>query len=361
MESIARLMSELPKDYEKDCFERGAIMRKRGVSSPADLMMLCMFHLQNGCSLLEISEVARITKLGSMSDVAFMNRFEKCGDWFKTINEKLISGGIVDYERPEWLEGKTVASFDASDVSEKGRSGRVYRLHFALDIFKMQSLEYKITDNKVGEGLANFEIKPEYLIIADRAYSTIKNIKQCDKSGAEYILRLRKNSFTVRDEHGEKMNLNEIFASLKLDECADISAFATNLDGDNIPVRICAKRKTPEAIAQTEKKLRRKESKNQRKISDETKVFNEYIVLITNVGESVSSEDILKAYRLRWQVEIYFKRLKSILDFGEMPKRRTNSVIAWLNGKLMIALLIEIVIAKFSFSPKENFGQERLA
>ena len=74
MENIARLMMELPKDYENECFKQGAIIRKRGVSSPSDLMMLAMFHLQNGCSLVEMSEVARLTKLGQMSDVAFMNR-----------------------------------------------------------------------------------------------------------------------------------------------------------------------------------------------------------------------------------------------------------------------------------------------
>jgi hypothetical protein len=51
------------------------------VANPADLMMLALFHLQNGCSLMEMSEVARITKLGKMSDVAFMKRFEKCADW----------------------------------------------------------------------------------------------------------------------------------------------------------------------------------------------------------------------------------------------------------------------------------------
>lgn len=55
-------------------------------------------------------------------------------------------------------------------------------------------------------------------------------------------------------------------------------------------------------------------------------------------------------------IEDNFKRLKSILDFGELPKRRPDSVIAWLNGKLMIALLIEILLSKTSFSPHENFG-----
>ncbi|NLZ95484.1 MAG: IS4 family transposase [Bacteroidales bacterium] len=356
MESIARLMAELPDGYEEDCYEQGAITRMRGVSCPADLMMLSMFHLQNGCTLLEISEVARITRLGKMSDVAFMKRFEKCGSWFRTINSKIVTQGLIDYKKPTWLEGKTVIAVDASDVTEKGRSGRTYRLHYALDIFKMGSVDQLITDTKVGENLLNFNLRPGYLVIADRAYSTINGIEYCKKNGAEFILRLRKNSFTVRDEQGDPIDLIEAIKSIGSENYADIHAFATNLHGNKVPIRICAKKKEPEAIIRTQKKLKRKESKKQLKISDEAKVFNEYIVVVTNLNDKITAEEILEAYRLRWQVEIYFKRLKSILDFGELPKRRLDSVIAWLNGKLMIALLIEILLSKTSFSPQKDSG-----
>jgi len=141
----------------------------------------------------------------------------------------------------------------------------------------------------------------------------------------------------------------------------DARAFATNRNGDKVPIRICAKQKDPDAIVRTQKKLKRKESKKQFKMSDEAKVFNEYIVVVTNLSDDISAKNILEAYRLRWQVEIYFKRLKSILDFGELPKRRPDSVIAWLNGKLMIALLVEILLSKASFSPQGVSGQKHLA
>lgn len=361
MENIQLLMNELPKDYEKECYSQGAIIRKRGVSNPADLMMLAMFHLHNGCSLIEMSEVARITKLGSMSDVAFMKRFEKCGKWFKSINEKIAVECWINYRKPTWLNDRRVVAVDASDVTEKGRSGRIYRLHFALDIFRMVSLEHKITTNKIGESLCNFSFQPGNLVIADRGYANIKGIEHCRKSGAEYILRIRKNSFTVRNETGEKIDLTSLFGGLKAEEYADITAFATNSDGDKVPVRICAKRKTAEAIKQTQKKIKRMESRRQFVVTDETKLFNDYIVVVTNLDDSISAEEVMEAYRLRWQVEIYFKRLKSILNFGELPKRRNDSVISWLNGKLMIALLIETVIAKTSFPPKEHNQQKCLA
>ena len=70
--------------------------------------------------------------------------------------------------------------------------------------------------------------------------------------------------------------------------------------------------------------------------------------------ENAITEQILELYRWRWQVELYFKRLKSILDFGELPKKRPKSVFAWLNGKIMIAILIEKLIGKKSFPPEDK-------
>jgi hypothetical protein len=353
-------MAELPEGYEADCFKQGALTRMRGVSSPADLMMLSMFHLQNGCTLMEISEVARITKLGEMSDVAFMKRFEKCGDWFKAINSKIAPQALVNYQKPRWMEGLEPIGVDASDVVEKGRSGRVYRLHYALDIFGMKSADHSITDVKVGESLVNFRLTSEHLVLGDRAYATVNGIQHCESCGAKFVLRLRKNSFTVRDENGKAIDIVQEINDEGENASISIRAYATNLAGARIPIRICAKKKDSEAIANTRKKLKRRESKQQRAISEGTKVFNEHIVVVTNLEDSISAEEVLEAYRLRWQVEIYFKRLKSILDFGELPKRREGSVIAWLNGKLMIALLLEIVISRASFPPQEHVGQERL-
>jgi len=353
MVSIAQMMKVMPDGYENACYSTKAIVRKRGVTSAGDLMMLSMFHLINGCSLLEISEIARLAKLGDMSDVAFMNRFEKCGDWFKWIAAKMKTTGMANYEKPEYLAPYSVLGVDASDVTEKGRSARTWRLHYALDIFEMCSKLYKITEQNVGETLLNFEFEPHQLVVADRIYSTINGMKHCTERKADYILRMRANSFSLYDEDGKRVNILDSLSDLKGDGCADISLYAGNLSGERMPIRICGMRKSPEAIAQTVKKLRRKESKKQQKVSTETKTFNEYIVVVTSLPIDITAEQVLETYRLRWQIEIQFKRMKSILDFGEIPKRRSSSVMTWLNGKLMLALVIERIIST-AFSPEEQ-------
>lgn len=361
MESIVHIMMQLPEDYEDECYKQGAIIRKRGVSCPATLMLLAIYHLHNGCSLKEMSQICRLTEQVQMSDVAFLKRFEQCKKWFMTINNELMQEKIADYSKPSWLANRTVIAVDASDVSEKGRSGRIYRLHYALDIFHMCSYQYKITTAATGESLCNFTFQKDQLVMADRGYARIKDIMHCEAQHAEYLIRMRKNSFTIRDENGDIVDLSSLLAELKADECLDLHAYATNSGKDRLPIRICAQRKSPEAIEQTRKKLHRKESKQQCEISKETQMFNQYIVMVTNIDDSVSAEEVLNTYRLRWQIEIYFKRLKSIMDFGELPKRREESILAWLNGKIMIALLIEKFISKATFPPNEYSEQEYLA
>ena len=61
---------------------------------------------------------------------------------------------------------------------------------------------------------------------------------------------------------------------------------------------------------------------------------------------------VLSWYRCRWQIELCFKRMKSLLGLGELPKKREDSCRAWLHGKLLVALLLERLLdAVEHFSP----------
>ncbi len=78
-----------------------------------------------------------------------------------------------------------------------------------------------------------------------------------------------------------------------------------------------------------------------------------YFVLGTSLdAETFSAERILELYRLRWQVELAFKRLKSIMQLGQLPKTDPESCRAWLYGKMLYALLCYAIVDKGrSFSP----------
>lgn len=361
----ASLLRMMPRGYEDACYSTKAIVRKRDIKDPNDLMMLVLFHLLTGCSLIEVSEISKLAKLGDISDVAFMKRFGNCNDWFKWILTEIqaqnSTKGIIRYAIPHRLSKYRILAVDASDVTEKGASGRIFRLHFALDIGRMHAALYKITDNSVGEHLRNYALTSSDLVLADRAYSNVTGIEYCLSRGCQYIIRMRNNSFKPVDAGGSPIDLLSV---MKDRQTGEINAFARKERGENagrlIPVRICFMKKPEDAIDSTRKKLKRIESKKQIKFTEETYLFNEYIIVATSLDKSISADEIIELYRYRWQVELYFKRLKTILDYGEMPKKTEKSIFSWLNGKLMVALLIESMMGKADFSPWEYEDEEYL-
>ncbi len=361
MTGAASLIRMMPKGYEQACYETRAIVRKRDIKDPNDLMMLALFHLLNGCTLIEVSEISKLAKLGDISDVAFLKRFKNCNEWFKWIINATVSKGLIEYEAPESISKYRVLAVDASDVVEKGASGRTLRLHFALDIFHMHAALYKITENNVGEQLCNFDFEENDLIIADRAYTTFSGIEYCYEKKCQFITRMRTNCFKVYNESGESIDLLALMQSSKEGHIHAFIKKTTNKKDHNLlPIRICYKKKTPEAVEATRKKLKRRESKKQNVLSEETLLFNEYIVLATSLTDKISFCDVFDLYKCRWQVELYFKRLKSILGYGDLPKKTAESIFSWLNGKLMIALLMEKMLGDALFSPYYESYEEYL-
>lgn len=78
-----------------------------------------------------------------------------------------------------------------------------------------------------------------------------------------------------------------------------------------------------------------------------------YILILTSVPkEQLPAKAVLELYRCRWQVELGFKRLKSLLAAGHVPKSSDASAKAWMQAKIMTALLLErLLIEARCFSP----------
>ena len=72
----------------------------------------------------------------------------------------------------------------------------------------------------------------------------------------------------------------------------------------------------------------------------ETFEFAKYVIVFTTCS-SGSTEDVLNSYRMRWQIELVFKRLKSLAQVGHLPKHDDHSSRAWLYGKLLVTLLTQ--------------------
>ena len=349
--NVDELIAKLPEGYEEAGRNSKAFERAREIKTVQDLIRLILLYLTGGYSQLEMSVIADSLGIAQISDVAFLKRFAKCREWLEWIISQIIPAPIIEYSVPTSFEGYTLVALDASDVTEKGKAKRVFRLHYAINIMRMCAASFKITSQRVGETLLNFDVKENWIILADRVYGTLTGIEHCLKSKAHFVLRLKYGAFKLYNKDGSDFDLLEKLRGTACDAAIDLEVYVQLATLGLTKLRICATRIPNDKIESVQRRNRRKASKKQNAASPDALTMSHYVVVITSLPSSIASDEITSLYRLRWQIEIYFKRLKSILDFGNIPLRREDSIYTWLNGKLLISLLIEQMLSEVDFPP----------
>ena len=92
-------------------------------------------------------------------------------------------------------------------------------------------------------------------------------------------------------------------------------------------------------------------TKKRREVRPETLEAAGYVIVLTTLMEP-SAQAIMEFYRRRWQIELAFKRLKSLLQLGHLKKFDPDGAKAWLQGKILVACLIEtLILTAERFSP----------
>ena len=337
------LTSFLPEGWVKKGRESGAFSRSRGVKSVKVLLRVLLIHLADSCSLRQATTRAKEGNIADISDVALLKRLKKSADWFQWMSTELLKENGLSLTPPQWLKGYGVKSIDASVVSETGSTGTDWRLHYSLDLYSLCCDQFILSRPNLGESFVNFQVKQRDLLIGDRAYGRLKGLIHVKKNGGDFIARFKCKAFYLSKEGGG-FEIAQELGALKYGEVGDWELLGYTKGGLSLSIRLCAIRKSDEETEKSIKKAKRAASKQCRKISDEALELCKYVILVTSLPKTINAKLILDLYRFRWQVEVAFKRLKSILGFGHLPKKDEGSCRAWLQGKLFVALLAQRIV-----------------
>jgi hypothetical protein len=352
-QQFEQLLVMLPEGWEAKAKELGAFKRARKIKTPGELLRLVLLYLTEGKSFAGTSALIQLLGEASLNKIAVFNRMQKCGPWLKWICEHIYRQAGLLIDKPLWLEGRNVLLVDGSEDVKCGEQKQYFMLHYSIDLFTLSEREFLITDMRTGEKLVNFnDIRPNDIVIGDRAYGTLPGIAHLMSRQADYILRIRAGCFSIYDENSEKIELLEQFSGLQEGEIAEITGYCKINDQYEL-VRFCALRKDE---VSERKGLKRLVKENQRKqggkaVTELQQGYNKYIIVVTSLGQEITAAQVLDLYRARWQIEIAFKRLKSIFCYNEMPARLAENIRTWFYGKLLLSALCETLVNTGRFSP----------
>lgn len=327
----------LPAGWEQAAREQGALKRARGIADAATLLRVLLVHLADGCSLQETAVRVRQAGWCKISSVALFKRLQAAEQWLRWMAERLWR---VRSE-PVSANSYRIRAVDATTVQEPGSTGTDWRVHYVIDLTNLQCDHFELTDVHGGETFKRIPVASGDLMLGDRAYGTPPGVAHVASQGADVLVRIALHMMSLYSELGEKISLLRHVRGLKVGMVRE-GAARVQVDDQRIAGRWIAVRRSRQAAELVRERMRRTARRKQRSLSRQALAAADYVFIwMTAPPEALSAEEALALYRVRWQIELAFKRMKSIMGLGHLPKWAETSARAWIHGKLLIALLVE--------------------
>jgi hypothetical protein len=341
-------------DLDASARTSGALVRRREIRSGEALLRLALAYGPGGLSLRAAAAWAGATGLADLSDTAVLNRLRKAADWLGEIAGALLRRAAAE-PRPASpptgpLPGRRLRIADASVVTHPGSVGPDWRLHATYDPAAGRFTNLELTDRGGAESFGRTAWRAGDVAIGDRDYARPPGLRQILAAGAEFIVRTGWKQLRLLDADGAPVAWEQIFDALAPGEVTermalvDYSGKGRRSRGKAVfPARLVVLRLPPEATARAVKAAHRRHSRcHARKLLRPlTLRAAGHLMLVTSLPATVPAAEVLAAYRLRWQVELAFKRLKSLLGFGRLPAKGEALARSWLLAHLVFALLID--------------------
>jgi hypothetical protein len=335
------LVSLLPREWQQKAILLGAVERLRGFASIGDLLRTLLLHVGKGCSLRDTAVWAKAAGWAEVSDVAVLKRLRNAERWLQWLCVSLVeeSGWEVPLESRGW----NVRAVDGTLVKEPGPKGGLWRIHYSLQIPSLYCDHMELTATRgvgTGEKLSRFPAQAGDLILADRGFCTPAGVAALQRQGADVIVRVNTGTMPFLSEKGTEFDLAEQVRTLT--EPNQMKSWKVQVKANKqlLKGRLCTVRKSEERTRAAQRKIRRKAQQGGPQFKPETLLYAAYVLVFTTLPEASFSEaEVLEWYRVRWQIELVFKRLKSLAGLGELPNQDERSARSWLYGKLLLALL----------------------
>jgi hypothetical protein len=348
---LARIPSHI--DVEALARTSKAFQRPRGVRSGTDLLRLALAWGPGGYSMQRVAAWAGERNVAELSEDALVQRLHATVPFLEELTRELLK---CRGKTPFW-HGRVLRVSDGTSISKPASKGTDWRVHGVYDVGRGGFTHLEVTDRHGGEALDRGKPVAGEIRLGDRGFANaqawqryLRALQEQTRDGqtgdgqTDFIVRMRWNTINLLDETGKTFDLVDWLRTRPAEsETHEIMAWARSGKHQTpIKIRLIARHKPPEVIAAEHKRLRQQASRKQHKIDPRTLIAAEYMVLATSLPkDEFPAEEVLAVYRLRWQIELAFKRLKSLLHMDKLRTKTEAGTRCWLYAHLIVALLAD--------------------
>jgi hypothetical protein len=334
----------LPEDFEAVAKEKKVLETQYGeakIETAEDLLKLILLHA--GADLPLRQTVAWTAESGgpAVSHVTLHKKMRLASPFLRELVARLTRSAATTPER--WA-GYEVLLVDGSSFCGPGAEGTDARVHLQLRVADLEILDVVIEDRRVGESLKRFTWREGQLALGDRGYANPPGVASTVEQGADVLVRVNRAALPTWTPDGEPIDLMDWLRSLKGYMPRERQVVVRSREPSReVPGRLIAVR-LPASEAQKARARLRRELGSKATFLDMEAA--QYVVIFTTVPASRMSMDMcLELYRLRWQIELAFKRWKSLCHFDRLPNYRDDTILSWLYAKLLLALVMHRMAA----------------
>jgi hypothetical protein len=346
-DQFAEVLGRLPAGLDLDgmAVEAKAIQRRREVVDGAALLRIALARGPGGLSLRQTAAWASMRGIAELSNPGVKYRLDQATEFLALLVERLLAAKAPGAEL-RW-PGRTLRLADGTCVSKPGSTGTDWRVHGVFDLGRGGFSHLELTDQHGAEALERGAPHPGEIRIGDRNYArapVLRRFRAQSGGHADFIVRLGWNALQLTIPAGKPFDLIGYLQCLP----PDLSPHEVNRRASigraepALAVRLIVQRKAPEAAEATRSALRRTAARKGKALDPRSLIAAEFMILATSLPKSgYSAKAILAAYRLRWQIELAFKRLTSLLHIDQLPTRTERGSRSWLYAHLILALLCD--------------------
>lgn len=329
-----------------------AFARARVIASAVDLLRMVLAYCLGESGLRSTAAWAASIGLVDISNVALLYRLRQCGDWLALLVGRVLASGA-----PHASRGRLIRIVDATAVPQAGPAARkhnqLWRIHSAFDLPSERFGHFELTDQQEGERLDRIPVVKGEIRIADRAYLQPDRIATVLGAGADIIVRAGWKNARWLDAEGDPVDLLAEFRKAAARGLIDRPIGIGRKRGPALSLRLVAVKKPPQAAEAARQKAKRDAQRESYQVSKGTLAAAEWVILVTSLTpEEFSAADVLALYRLRWRIELGFKRLKSLIGLKGPPGIDERSARPYVLAHLLIILLLEPLIDELEDSPR---------